>query len=300
MAKKKKEISDTQKSGIEKSQMNKLKILDGMTAYIISLALFALAYVWGTDYIGVWALYIAAALSVGAVVVLTKITGLKFSSVFSFASPKKSEIVGCALTLAAAFMISMPLILFSHLIAPSLAVTSFNIYSVVSEKGGTFVVILLTILLAVFENLLFDGYIYSRFKGIKNVILRAFAISLMASLLRLDIYALATVFVMSVASFAVRKAADSLSLALVVRLFEVSFVMAMTNVSATSSELLGSSMGTVQVTGLSVIFLGIAIPAVAGALGVFGKLKNNGKIIGFLSGVLSIVFIAVGCGISSL
>lgn len=300
MAKKKKEISGTQKSGIEKSQMNKLKILDGMTAYIISLALFALAYVWGTDYIGVWALYIATALSIGAVVVLTKITGLKFSSVFSFTSPKKSEIVGCALTLASAFMISMPLILFSHLIAPSLAVTSFNIYSVVSEKGGTFVVILLTILLAVFENLLFDGYIYSRFKGIKNVLLRALAISLMASLLRLDIYALATVFVMSVASFAVRKAADSLSLALVVRLFEVSFVMAMTNVSATSSELLGSSMGTVQVTGLSVIFLGIAIPAVAGALGVFGKLKNNGKIIGFLSGVLSIVFIAVGCGISSL
>ena len=168
MAKKKKEISDTQKSGIEKSQMNKLKILDGMTAYIISLALFALAYVWGTDYIGVWALYIAAALSIGAVVVLTKITGLKFSSVFSFASPKKSEIVGCALTLASAFMISMPLILFSHLIAPSLAVTSFNIYSVVSEKGGTFVVILLTILLAVFENLLFDGYIYSLSPTIRN------------------------------------------------------------------------------------------------------------------------------------
>jgi hypothetical protein len=171
---------------------------------------------------------------------------------------------------------------------------------VVSEKGGTFVVILLTILLAVFENLLFDGYIYSRFKGIKNVLWRALAMSLMASLLRLDIYALATVFVMSIASFAVRKAADSLSLALVVRLFEVSFVMAMTNVSATSSELLGSSMGAVQVTGLSVIFLGIAIPALAGALGVFGKLRNNGKIIGFLSGVLSIVFIAMGCGISSL
>ena len=71
---KKKEIADTQKSGIEKSQMNKLKILDGMTAYIISLALFALAYVWGTEYIGVWALYIAAALSIGAVMVLTKIT----------------------------------------------------------------------------------------------------------------------------------------------------------------------------------------------------------------------------------
>jgi membrane protease YdiL (CAAX protease family) len=300
MAKKKKEISGTQKSDIEKSQMNKLKILDGMTAYIISLALFALAYVWGTEYIGVWALYIAAALSIGAVMVLTKITGLKFSSVFGFTSPKKSEIVGCALTLAAAFMISMPLILFSHLIAPNLAVTSFNIYSVVGEKGGTFVVILLTILLAVFENLLFDGYIYSRFKGIKNVLWRAFALSFMASLLRLDIYALATVFVMSLASFAVRKATDSLSLALVVRLFEVSFVMAMTNVSATSSELLGSSMGAVQVTGLSVIFLGIAIPALAGALGVFGKLKNNGKIIGFLSGVLSIVFIAMGCGISSL
>lgn len=300
MPKKKKEINDAQKSASEKKELSKLKILDGMTAYIISLALFALAYVWGTDHIGIWALYIAAALSIGAVVVLTKVTGLKFSSVCKFTSPKKSEIVGCALTLAAAFMLSMPLILFSHLIAPNLAVTSFNIYSVVDEKGGTFVVILLVVLLAVFENLLFDGYIYSRFKGVKNVFVRALVLSLMASLLRLDIYALATVFVMSAASFAVRKASDSLSLALVIRLFEVSFVMAMTNVSATASELLGSSMGAVQVTGLSVIFLGIAVPAAAGALGAFGKLKNNGKFVGFFSGILSIVLIAAGCGISSL
>ena len=275
MPKNKKEIMDVQKSEIEKKQMNKLKILDGMTAYIISLAVFALAYAWATD--------IAAAISLGIAIILTKMTGLKLSSVFKFLSPKKLDTVGCALTLAAAFMLSMPLILFSHLIAPSLAVTSFNIYSVVSEKGGTFIVILLVILLAVCENLLFDGYIYSRFKGIKNVILRAAVTSAMAALLRLDLYA-----------------TDSLSLSLIIRLFEVSFVMAMTNVSATSSELLGDSMGAVQVTGLAIIFVGIAIPAIAGALGVFGKLKNNGKVIGFLSGVISILMIALGCGISSL
>lgn len=122
----------------------------------------------------------------------------------------------------------------------------------------------------------------------------------MAALLRLDLYAVTTVFIMSVASFALRKATDSLSLSLIIRLFEVSFVMAMTNVSATSSELLGDSMGAVQVTGLAIIFVGIAIPAIAGALGVFGKLKNNGKVIGFLSGVISILMIALGCGISSL
>ena len=122
----------------------------------------------------------------------------------------------------------------------------------------------------------------------------------MAALLRLDLYAVTTVFIMSVASFALRKATDSLSLSLIIRIFEVSFVMAMTNVSATSSELLGDSMGAVQVTGLAIIFVGIAIPAIAGALGVFGKLKNNGKVIGFLSGVISILMIALGCGISSL
>ena len=300
MPKKKNEITNTQKSEMEKKELSKLKILDGMAAYIISLAVFALAYAWAVDIIGVWALDIAAALSLGSVVLLVKITGLKFSSVFKFSSPKKLETVGCALTLAAAFMLSMPLILFSHLIAPSLAVTSFDIYSVVGESGGTFIVILLVILLAVCENLLFDGYIYSRFKGIKNLFVRVAVISLMAALLRLDLYALATVFVMSAAAFAVRKATDSMSLSLVIRLFEVSFVMAMTNVSATSSELLGDSMGALQVTGLSIIFVGIALPATAGAFGAFGKLKNNGKIIGFLSGVLSIVLIATGCGISSL
>ena len=300
MPKKKNEITNTQKSEMEKKELSKLKIIDGMASYIISLSVFALAYSWAVDIIGVWALYIAAALSLGSVVLLVKITGLKFSSVFKFSSPKKLETVGCALTLAAAFMLSMPLILFSHLIAPSLAVTSFDIYSVVGESGGTFIVILLVILLAVCENLLFDGYIYSRFKGIKNLFVRVAVISLMAALLRLDLYALATVFVMSAAAFAVRKATDSMSLSLVIRLFEVSFVMAMTNVSATSSELLGDSMGALQVTGLSIIFVGIALPATAGAFGAFGKLKNNGKIIGFLSGVLSIVLIATGCGISSL
>ncbi|MBE6608293.1 MAG: hypothetical protein E7633_07040 [Ruminococcaceae bacterium] len=300
MPKKKNEIITTQKSEKEKKELSKLKILDGMTAYVISLVLFAFAYVWGTEHIGIWALYAAAFLSLGAVAALTKVTGLKFSSVCKFASPKKREIVGCALTLAASFMLSMPFILFSHLIAPNLAVTSFNIYAVVDEKGGTFLVILLVILLAVLENILFDGYIYSRFKGVKNVFARAVVISFMASLLKLDIYALATVFLMSLAAFALRKVSDSLSLAFIIRLFEVSFVMAMTNVSATSSELLGNSMGVLQVTGLSVIFLGIALPAVTGAFGVFGKLGNNGKIIGFLSGVGSILLIALGCGISSL
>ena len=300
MPKKKKEIIDTQKSEIEKKELNKLKLLDGMTAYIISLALFALAYAWMVDYIGVWAIYISALLSIASVILLVRVTGLKFSAVFKFSSPKKLETVGCALSLAASFTLSVPLILFSHLIAPNLAVTSFDIYSVVGGNGGTFIVILLVILLAVCENLLFDGYIYSRFKGIKNLLVRALLTSLMAALLRLDLYAVATVFIMSMAAFAVRKASDSMSLPLVIRLFEVSFVMAMTNVSATSSELLGDSMGAVQVTGLAIIFVGIAVPALAGSFWAFGKLKNNGKIIGFLSGVLSIVLIAMGCGISSL
>ena len=80
MPKNKKEIMDVQKSEIEKKQMNKLKILDGMTAYIISLAVFALAYAWATDIIGVWAIYIAAAISLGIAIILTKMTGLNLKA----------------------------------------------------------------------------------------------------------------------------------------------------------------------------------------------------------------------------
>lgn len=285
---------------LEKKNLNKFKMLDGMTAYILSLVFFACAYGFLTDIVGVWALYAACALSIISLFVLTKLTGLKYRSVFKFSPPKKTEIVGCALALAAAFMVSMPAILFSHIIAPNLAVTSFNIYAIVSEKGGVFIVIMLVLFIAVCENLLFDGYIYSRFKGIKSLALRGSLLSLMAAVLRLDLYAITTVFVMSFAAFLVRRATDSMTLSLVIRLFSASFVMAMTNVSATASELLGESMGAVQVAGMTLIFVGIAFPAIAGALGAFGKLGRNGKIVGFASGVLAILFIAAGCGVSAL
>lgn len=297
---KRKSFDELSFAELEKKNLGKFKILDGMTAYIISLLLFACAYGFLTDIIGVWALYAACALSIVTLFVLIKLTGLKHRAVLRFSSPKRKEVIGSALVLAAAFMVSMPMILFSQIIAPSLAVTSFNIYSIVGENGGVFIVIMLVLLIAVFENLMFDGYIYSRFGAIKNVLLRGAFISLMAAVLRLDLYALPTVFVMSFAAFLIRKATDNMALSLAIRLFSSSFVMAMTNVSATSSELFGESMGAVQVSGMALIFFGMACPAIAGALGIFGKLGGKGKLVGFASGVLAIVLVAAGCGVSSL
>ncbi len=297
---KRKHSSEITNEELEKKNLNKFKILDGMTAYTFSLVLFACAYGFLTDIIGVWALYAACAFSLVSLFILIKLTGLKFRSTFKFSPPKKTETIGCALVLASAFMLSMPTILFSHIIAPNLAVTSFNIYAIVDQKGGIFIVIMLVLLIAICENLLFDGYIYSRFKGVKNLAFRVTALSLMAAVLRLDFYALPTVFIMSFAALLVRIATDSMTLALVIRLFSSSFVMAMTNVSATSSELLGKSMGAVQVSGMTMIFVGIALPAIAGSLGAFGKLGEKGKIVGFASGVLAIVFVAAGCGVSAL
>lgn len=297
--KSRKSAEELEKDGLRQKNLNKLKILDGMTAYIVSLLLFACAYGFLTKYIGVWALFGACALSIISVIVLIKLTGLKLGSVLKFSSPKKIETVGCALALASAFMLSMPLILFSQLIAPSLAATSFNIYSIVGENG-VFVVILLVLLIAVCENVLFDGYIYSRFKAIKNILIRSVSISLMAAVLKFDLYAVTTVFIMSLAAFAVRKATDSMALALVIRICLASFIMAMSNVSAGATELVGEAMGAVQVIGLSLIFVGISLPTVAGALGAFGKLEGKGKLVGFASAITAILLIALGCGISSL
>ncbi len=297
--KSRKSAEELEKDGLRQKNLNKLKILDGMTAYIVSLLLFACAYGFLTKYIGVWALFGTCALSIISVMVLIKLTGLKLGSVLKFSSPKKMETIGCALSLASAFMLSMPLILFSHLIAPRLAATSFNIYSIVG-KSGTFVVILLVLLIAVCENILFDGYIYSRFKAIKSSLIRAVSISLMAAVLRFDLYVVTTVFIMSLAAVFVRKATDNMSLALVIRICLASFVMAMSSASANAAELIGESMGVVQVIGLSLIFVGTALPAIAGALGAFGRLEGKGRLVGFLSGVSAILLVAAGCGISSL
>ncbi len=288
------------KNEAEKKAVARLKMLDGMSAYIIALIIFAIAYTVGVKALGIWALYIASALTFISVVILIKITGLKASSVIKTQSPRKIETVGCALTLASAFMLSMPLILFSQIIAPRLAMTSFNIYEAVGEKGGAVTVLLLVLILSLVETLLFDGYIYSRFSGIKNIFLKAIFIGVMASVMKFDLYALPTAFVMSLAAFFLRKESGGLILSFIVRLFSVSFIMAMTNLSATSSELLGESMGVLQVAGLTLIFIGASLPCITGALGAFGKLGSLGKIFGFISVVACIVLVAAGCGVVSL
>jgi hypothetical protein len=293
----KKGASKKTPDAIEKNNLKKFKLIDGLCAYALSLAMFACAYGFLKNLIGVWAIYLACILSATAVFVLVKLTGLRSLSVFKFSSPKKLETVGCSLALASVIVVSMPLILLSQLIAPGLALTSFNVYSV---SNNTFSVILLTVLLAICENILFDGYIYSRFKVIDNLTVRAVVIALMASAMKLDLYALPCVFVASLACFMVRRFTDSLVLPLVLRICSSMFVTAMSAASAGSSELLGEAMGGVQVTGMSLIFLGIACPCVSGALGAFGRLGGRGKTVGIITGAVAIILVAVGSGISSL
>ena len=282
---------------LEKSNIKKFKLIDGLIAYVISIALFACAYGFFKDIIGVWAIYIACALSLASIILLIKLTGLKLGSVLRFSSPRKLETVGCALALASVIVISLPLILISHLIAPGLALTSFNVYSV---SDSTFSVIVLTVFVAICENILFDGYIYSRFKVIGNLALRTIIIALMASVMKLDMYALPCVLVSSAACLLLRNFTNSLSLPLILRICTSSFVTAMSAASAGASELIGEAMGVVQVCGMSIIFVGIACPCIVGTLGAFGKLGNKGKTFGVASGVSAIILIALGSGISSL
>jgi len=280
--------------------LNKMKILDALVAFTLSLIFFAVAYGVLIKSIGVWAIWGASVLSVAAVFILMKLTGLKSQSVLKFSAPKKRETAGGALLLAASIVVSIPPILFSQLLAPRLAATSFNIYSIVSGPSVTFFSILTVIFIALCENILFDGYIYSRLTGIKSVAVRAVFAAIMASVMRFDAYAFAGVFISSIAAFIARRETSSMTLPLVIRLFSVSFVIAISGLSAGADALVGEAMGAVQVSGLTLIFLGIALPVGALALSLFGKLRQNGKLIGFSCAIISIILVAAGCGVSSL
>ena len=279
--------------------MRKMKLLDALSAFVISLIIFAIAYGLLLKHIGVFAIFGACILSVCGVFVLMRLTGLKSSSVIKFSAPKKSETFGAALILGASLIVSIPPILFSQLIAPRLAATSFNIYSIVGPSGA-FGAILAVIFIALCENFLFDGYIYSRLSAVKSVFLRGVLISLMAAVMRFDVYAFSSMFIASAAAFIARRETGSLTLPLVIRLFFVSYVMATSALSASASELVGEAMGAVQIIGLTLIFLGMALPVATLAFAAFGKLRQNGKIIGFSVGVLALILIAAGCGVSSL
>lgn len=298
--KEKKSAQNSENDELARKSLNKMKMLDAVTAFIVSLVIFACAYGFLVKYIGVFALLISCVLSVASVFLLIRLTGLKARTVLKFSSPKKSHTLGAALLLAAAMILSVPPILFSQLLAPRLAATSFNIYSIVGGSSGVFSAILVVIFIAVCENILFDGYIYSRLGSMSSVILRAVFTSIMAAVMRFDVYAFSSVFIASLAAFTVRRETASLTLPLVIRLFSVSFITAVSGLSASANELVGEAMGAVQVIGLTLIFVGIAIPVSVLAFASFGRLRQNGKLVGFLTLVFSIILIAAGCGVSSL
>lgn len=283
---------------LARKNLNKMKMLDALTAFVVSLVIFALAYGVLLNYIGAFALFGACVLSVVSVFLLMKMTGLKSKTVLRFSAPKKKETFGAALMLAATVMLCIPPILFSQILAPRLAATSFNIYSIVGSSSA--LAVLVVIFLAVCENILFDGYIYSRLSSVSNVFACALFISLMAAIMRFDAYAFLGVLISSLAAFIVRRETSSLTLPLVIRLFSVSFITAISGLSANTSELVGEAMGVMQVIGLTLIFVGIAIPVIAFAFSLFGKLRENGRLVGFLTLVVSVILIAAGCGVSSL
>ena len=296
----KKSAQNDENEELARKNFNKMKILDALSTFVVSLVIFALAYGVLLKYIGALALIGACAFSIVSVFLMMRLTGLKVRSVLKFSSPTKAETFGAALLLGAAMIISVPPILFSQLLAPRLAETSFNIYTIAGGKHGVLVAILIVLAVAVCENLLFDGYIYSRLNAVQSVALRAASIALMASIMRFDVYSFSSVFIASIAAFAARRETGSLTLSLVIRLFLVSFITATSALSSSAGELVGEAMGFVQILGLTFIFVGIALPIILLAFYLFGRFRQNIKIAGFLIGVLSIVLIAAGCGASSL
>lgn len=275
----------------------KYKLIDAFFVWGLCLLLFAVVGGLLSSVIGIWAFYICEIAAAGVVLFVADRTGLKKKQLLAAGECSFSVTSGAALAWAGALLAAIPFFLFSHLLVPNFAVTSFHIYDYTTSHLAVAGFILIA---AISETLLFDGFLYQRVKGVPRRWLFQLMLGVAYGLYHLDLYVLLPLTLAGIAISYVRTHSDGLLLPFVLRLATITASLAYMQVSDSAEALAGSAMGVLQVVGFAMIFIGAAIPA--GALGtrLMGSWKAHSVFENTMIVIVAIVLIASGCGIASL
>lgn len=277
---------------------NKLKLMDGLLVWGICFLLFGILGDLLSGVIGIWAFYLCQALSIVTVLVVAAKTGLSMPKLFTAGEKKTKQIVGATLIWVGCLLIVIPLFLLSHLLMPALAKTGLHIYQYTSSHwavGG------LVLLAGFAESLLFDGFLFVRFKGLgkAHFWIPYLLFFILGGLYHPDLYILLPMAVMAVGLAYVRSRINGIALPMLLRMLTILIALAYMQVSDAGESLMGSSMGIVQVIGFSLIFMGAALPSVVCGAGLLGDFKDRSLFEKGMIIAISVVLIASGCGIST-
>ena len=280
-------------------QENKLRALDALTVYMISLTVSALIGVLAYKFIGLPALYLQEILALVPAVFVAKKTRLKSSAWLKFKSNPPRESLGGAMIYAASVLCAIPVLLWVQIIAPDFAVSCFHITDALEGHSLKYLhIILLIIISGVSEALIFEGYIYARLKKFGSPLRVCLLISAAYALFQLDLYTLVPLFIIEMGIIYVRMKTKSLILPVSLHIISATLALAVKDFATDTSQLLGTQIGALQVSGLLMIFAGAAIPTVMAGLGLMGDFRKRPLLHKAVILFAAVVLIGVGYAVT--
>jgi|GEM_PF-2241535 len=283
---------------MEKREL-RLRMLDAFTVYAIAFIVTVLCWVL-YGFIGVAALYIGYALAVAAVIIVSLKTKLKISAVLKFGRPGIKEIISCGFLTAGALLASLPAVLFVQIILPDFAESSFRFSQIVGNGAARYVHIVMLILISAFtECMLFDGYIFTRLRKGMRLLFVALITGALFMVFRHDLYVIVPLFMCGAAISYVRGRTSNMTLPLIMHIIINTVIMAFTDAASEDpTALFGAKLGIVQVIGMGLILLGSALPVTAVGMRIMGDFKNRPIFEKAIVLLVSVVMISTGYAIS--
>ncbi len=275
------------------------KITDAAIVYTLCLLQTGIVCSLFMKTIGLWAPLICAAADICIIAAAVRIGRIKPSAVFRFEKPSFKTGSTAALIYAAAILTAVPIFLLGHLIVPNFAAAAFRLTDYAAADKW-WLVLLTVITAAVACAFLFEGYVYTRLRGIKNIFLRILAVSVAAGIFRLDMYIILPYVAVEFAILVIRQMSDSLVLPISLQIISAGLAISVSEIAVESSSIFGENMGVQQICGLSLVSLGAALTSVIGALAVDGKMKKMSPIVKTVLFTAAVAACALGCGIASL
>lgn len=277
---------------------NKLKLMDCLLVWGICFLLFGIVGEFLSGVIGIWAYYLCQIAAAAVVLTVSHRTGLAAKKLFTPGGQTMGLTTGSALVWVACLLAVIPCFLFSHILVPGFAATSFHIYEYTSSHvavGGLIVVA------GVSESLLFDGFLFLRLRGLGQVRpwLPYLLMGIFGGLYHGDLYILLPMAIFSAGIAYLRARTGGIVLPMILRTLTVLLATAYMQVSDAGEALMGSSMGLVQVLGFGLIFWGAALPALVCGARLLGDFKNRSLFEKTMVIAVAVVMIASGCGISA-
>ncbi|MGM9681473.1 MAG: lysostaphin resistance A-like protein [Eubacteriales bacterium] len=275
-----------------------MRAADGGIVFMLCLLQMGILGSLLIESIGVYVILICETLTLCITVGAAKLTRLKTSAYLKTARPDIRQICGASLLYAAALLAVIPLILFGHLLLPNFAVSGFHIAN--CRYYSIPLLLLILLVSAMSETLLFEGYLYSRFRYLPGAFTRVLLISGIFAVYHLEMNLLLPLFAVEIILLLIRQRTGSMLIPFVLHFLTGLLSLALMQAASPENALMGSEMGGLQVTGLALIFLGAAIPVLMiGNLLLPGKKKATPLLTVLLLSA-ALVLVALGCGVSGM